>query len=281
MASRKNNGKWVDFQYALFRDTPYANMYNPETFAVQSVPDTILIEKGTLLPQPLDRIKNPSGTGKHSEHHVGTWAMTMLKHIFNGLWAITPKQGNDPSDIYPDIVVEKDGGAAILQPVLFCKLEKKGGGSLVTILTHLAGAITEAMDQQGSSSTSQKYSTFAYVQRGTEVGIFEYHNVGTILDENRVPHHKGFVPITQGYFLTNNDGGKKLVQGMLTPTNLQDLTLVLNSDYWNVPCIFDIEKEDNRRYVYFLLRHISYNVPRKYLIGKLQYLNEVSILLIH
>ena len=276
-----NHSNWVNFHFAVFKGTAYGNMYNPENFEIRSVPNNILIEEETLLPQALDRIKNLSVNSKHSEQHVGTWAMTMLKHIFSGLWAITPGQRNDQSGRYPDIVVEKDAGAGILQPVLFCQLKKKGGDSLTTALNQLKVAIAEAMDQQGFSTTSQKYSTFAYVQLGTEVGIFEYHNVGTILDEQRVPHHNGFVPITQGYLLTNKYGQKKLVQGMLTPTYLKDIKLVLDSEDWDVPCIFDIEKKDHREYVYFILRHISSNVPRKYLFGKLQYLNEVSILLIH
>jgi len=35
-------------------------------------------------------------------------------------------------------------------------------------------AIVETIDQQGNNTSSEDYSTFAYVQRGTHVGIFEY-----------------------------------------------------------------------------------------------------------
>ena len=277
----QDSENWARFLYEVFKGTDYENITNnPEIFDTPSIDGPVLIEEETLLPQALYRIKNPPGDSEHSEHHVGTWAMTMLKHIFTGLSAITPGQRNDQSGRYPNIVVEKDGGAGILEPVLFCVLKKKGGDSLTTALSQLGAAIAEAMDQQGSN-TPQNHSTFAYVQRGTEVGIFEYHNVGTILDEQRVPHHNGFVPITQPYLLTNKDGEKTVVKGMPTPANLKDLKLVLDSKDWDVPCIFDIEKKDNRECVYFLLWYINSYVPRKYLFGKLQYLNEVSILLIH
>jgi hypothetical protein len=52
-------------------------------------------------------------------------------------------------------------------------------------------AIVETMDQQGNNMSSEDYSTFAYVQRGTHVGIFEYHNTATILDEEGVPNKGG------------------------------------------------------------------------------------------
>ena len=61
-------------------------------------------------------------------------------------------------------------------------------------------AIVETIDQQGNNMSSEDYSTFAYVQRGTHVGIFEYHNTATILDEEGVPNKGGFfIPLTQLY----------------------------------------------------------------------------------
>lgn len=134
-------------------------------------------------------------------------------------------------------------------------LKNKGGDSLTIALRQLKVAITEVMDPKWTSTTENK-STFAYVQRDTEVGIFEYHNAGTALDEERIPHHNGFVPITQG-FLKRKNGEKELVKGKLAPASLENFKMVLDSKDWDVPCIFDIEKEDNREYVYSLLDFIK------------------------
>lgn len=273
------NSNMVDFHRALFKGTVHADEDRDEHICEIYLDRVIpLQEQGTLLVQALDRINNPPGNGGHSKSHVGTWAMSMLKDIFHGRWAITPVQSNDPSGRYPDIVVEGHEGG-ILLPLMYCKLERKDG-SVVTALSQLKVGINDAMKQLGSGKTYQDHSTYAYVQRGTEIGLFEYHNDETILAQQRIPHHNGFVPLIQEYLLTNEDGKTELINGVLAPPDLKTLDLVLDSQYWDVPCIFDIENEEHRKFVYALMELVRGNPPRRDFYGKLQYMNEVNILLI-
>jgi hypothetical protein len=79
-----------------------------------------------------------------------------------------------------------------------------GVGCQVAALDQLKRAIVETIDQQGNHAASGNYSTFAYVQRGTHVGIFEYHNVESILDEKGIPHKGGYIPLTQPYHIQDN-----------------------------------------------------------------------------
>jgi len=52
------------------------------------------------------RILNPP-EGTQYEHHVGSWACTMLGQVFNGPgWIITPEKTNPTSGKKPDLMVE-------------------------------------------------------------------------------------------------------------------------------------------------------------------------------
>lgn len=216
-----------------------------------------------------ERIKNPPSVAtkkgyvpKAFEHHVGSWALTMLKSVFQGdQWIITPEKTDQHSNKRPDLVVEKVTSDTDSKHHLFMELKAKPpvGDRIEEALAQVVHEIEETLE----------YTIEAYVvvQRGTKIAFFEYHNDVSNLDEEDIPHYKGCVSLTQTYIL---NGVNSVVMNNLP----DDLDLLYHefdhlrketdnreeASAYSVPCVFDLDKHE--REINFLFHYMANNEPR-------------------
>lgn len=148
-----------------------------------------------------ERIKNPpivqtdkGFASKPFEHHVGSWALTMLNSVFHGdNWIITPEKADDYSKKRPDLVVEKVSSDTESKHHLFMELKATNGDRMEDALSQIVSEIEQTMEHT--------IETYDVVQRGTKIAFFEYHNDVSNLDEEEIPHFKGCISLTQSYII--------------------------------------------------------------------------------
>lgn len=216
-----------------------------------------------------NRIKNPPYTinsiGSYTpipyEHHVGSWALTMLKTVFNEPeWIITPEKKDDHSKKRPDLVVEKVSPQGTESHVyLIMELKSKSGDRFEDALAQVLDEIAETMQHT--------IEAYIVIQRGTKIGFFEYHNDVSNLDEEQIPHFRGCVSLTQTYTI---DGNNTMVLNDV-PNDLDLLyhnyqrlrkqtSLRHEAAQYDERCVFDLDIHE--REINFLFHHMVNKPPR-------------------
>lgn len=195
------------------------------------------------------------------EHHVGSWAFTMVSSVFNGpQWILTGEKIDANSKKRPDIVIEKmNSQNTDAYPYFLMELKSSDGDRLEDALAQTVQDIEETME-----NTIEAYIV---VQRGTKIGFFEYHNDISNLDEEGIPHFRGCVSLTQTYTIEGVDTPVINV----VPNNLDHLyhnysRLRKQTDtredaaLYNIPCVFDLDKHETE--INFLFHHMANIEPR-------------------
>lgn len=215
------------------------------------------------------RIKNPplsvvgkkgDVVNKHLEHHVGSWACTMVSKVFNeDHWIITPEKRDKDSKKRPDIVVEYVNKESDSTYHMIMELKAADGERLEKALHQSVNNIAVTMEAD--------IEVYVVVQRGTKIAFFEYHNDISNLDEEDIPHFKGCISLTQDYE----------IQGQLAsvmankPNNLEHLyhdykrlrkTTEVREEAakYDIPCVFDLDQHPLE--INFLFHHMANNFPR-------------------
>jgi hypothetical protein len=119
-----------------------------------------------------ERIKNPPEVLMKNhlvptpyEHHVGSWAFTMVSSVFNGAqWILTGEKIDANSKKRPDIVIEKmNSQNTDAYPYFLMELKSSDGDRLEDALAQTVQDIEETME-----NTIEAYIV---VQRGTKIGF--------------------------------------------------------------------------------------------------------------
>lgn len=211
------------------------------------------------------------------EHHVGTWACTLVKEIFHETnWAVTPEKRDERSNKKPDYVVEcitnfdpQSEEYLSLDIHLAMEFKKVGGLRLEEALSQLTDTMKETLEERDYNS----YQVFFVVQVGMKIGFFEYHLDQTNLEEEGIPNYKGCVSLTQGFIKRDGTLIPPVLEPPLSEITPKPSTLFFNTrrlkkdtknrreaKEYSVPCIFDLVS--NRKHIHFLFQHIKANNPR-------------------
>lgn len=232
---------------------------------------------GATLAQ--ERIKNPPFVSRPNkkgkeisgnipyEHHVGSWACTMLKNVFTQPnWVITPELHDPNSHKKPDFTIEKPDANSNLQVHAVYELKKVKGDRMEKALDQVITAIVETVDEKGNRGEGA-FETFVVVQRGLDIGFFEYHNDVSNLDEEKIPHFRGCVSLTEDYevggqmkrvLAAKPNGLKKLYfddEHLTSTDEVRD-----DAKDYETDCIFNLEQ--HAREIEFLFHHIATQNPR-------------------
>lgn len=131
------------------------------------------------------------------EHQVGSFAFTMLKHVFNDpKWVITPEMFDSLSGKNPDITIEEPMDDRLVIHAAY-RLKKHEGGRFEDAVHQTVKGIIETVDRKGNQTGS--FDVFLIVQQGLEIAFFEYHNDRTNLDGEEIQHFMGCTSLTQEY----------------------------------------------------------------------------------
>jgi hypothetical protein len=220
-----------------------------------------------VLQKAKQTIRNPEN-GKHFEHHVGTWLGTLLKNVFAGdPWAYTPEKIDVYTNKKPDFLIEKleDDNFSIH---LVCEIKKHKGDRMEKALNQAVKDIQETIDEKGNI-TDSAFEVFVLVQRGMDIGFFEYHNDESNLDEENIDHFRGCVSLTQ-----RQDNGRAVIS-----SNTPRLKMLMFDDYrlqtlndteeerlredarnYRTPCIFNLDYHEDE--INKMMDHILRNKPR-------------------
>jgi len=115
----------------------------------------------------VDRIKTPPGGVKY-EHHVSTWAGTMLKKVLHSDDYTLSSEVIDPNEkSKPDFLIEKLDLNDKLVRHLYVELKKVGGDHFEKAL-HQATKHIQNTIEQGSEQIKE---CFVVVQRGLDIGF--------------------------------------------------------------------------------------------------------------
>lgn len=234
-----------------------------------------------------ERIEQPSLSRTNQpipyEHHVGTWAMTMVIRHFQDLYLVTPEKHDSNTNKKPDITIEiydpEEPDYSRVHAVY--ELKKKEGDVFEKILDQLKTAIYESAD------IDQNFEIFALAQRGMEIGFFEYFSYGNLLDgddiddDDVIENFRCFVPIT----LKNNrlvcqspedeesrEKVDNLLENMSTEKkgkmkHLVDRTVrggnIFTKEAQKVKtqCVFNLNRHEEE--IDFLFNHLATTLPRK------------------
>ena len=152
----------------------------------------------------LQRIKHPPND-KHYEHYVSTWAGSMLKSVFSDEKYTLSTEVIDPHEkSRPDFLIER------LEEVFYPKDNKKEEKLVRHVYVelkrvqgdHFFKALHQATKhirktiEEGSEVTKE---CFVVVQRGLDIGFFEYHSRQDDLEEIGIPNFEGCVSLTQSF----------------------------------------------------------------------------------
>ena len=207
-----------------------------------------------------NRINNPPGQ-KHYEHYVGSWACTMLKHVFaDPKWIITPEKRDQYSKKRPDLVVEEvisHNTGQRANYYLIMELKSTDGDRFEEGLAQVVDHIVETLEMD--------IEVYVVVQRGTKIGFFEYHNDRSNLDEEGISHFRGCISLTQTYpgpgsaILTTLPHNIELFyhnsERLISSTDLRT-----EAENYNVRCVFDLNTHENE--INYLFHHMANNSPR-------------------
>ena len=205
------------------------------------------------------RILNPPDE-KPYEHHVGSWACTMLGMVFEEAeWIITPEKVDQYSKKRPDLVVEKVLSNTQSSHYLFMELKASNGDRFEDALAQVVKEIAETLEDS--------IEAYIVVQRGTKIGFFEYHNDVSNLDEEDIPHFKGCISLTQKYSIQNNPTSiMDHLPNDLEPLFHDSKHLKKNTDTraeakdYEQKCVFDLEKHEKE--INTLFFHMKTTSPR-------------------
>lgn len=218
-----------------------------------------------------ERIQSPANN-KPYEHHVGTWACTMLSRHFTGDFLITPEKIENQSKKRPDLTIEKLNENVPNVSVYHVAYELKKKDSeeqLYDALNQVTKAIGQISEEEGS------VEMFVIVQRGMELGFFEYFSYKNMLDEEDIENFKGCVPLTykhKSLLFVEEEAEKKLSEIIKNlPSDLSHLISkplrrkssdTLNeADNIQTLCIFNLNIHKNE--IDSLFHYIATFSPRK------------------
>jgi hypothetical protein len=243
--------------------------------------DTALFASAPYLSSPtLQRAKKniqEPFDGKSYEHHVGTYMGTLLKNVFCGEpWALTPEKKDDFSKKIPDFVIGKLEDNELF-PHLFVEIKKKGGDRFEKALNQTVEDIAFTMDHWGSKTKEMnRFEAFVIVQRGLDIGFFEYYNGADDLRENGIPHFRGCVSLTQDTPEYRTGENKPAVVPSTTPglktlmfdderlrSSTDPSVENIRKDAWGypTPCIFNINEHEYE--INLMMSHMLAKKPRE------------------
>ena len=198
----------------------------------------------------------------HYEHHVGSFASTIIKHVFSeNCWIITPEKRDNDSGKKPDFTIQRVEGNDLLFHCYY-EVKKAGGARLEEAMEQTVESIVETMDRQGQIGS---FDTFVIVQRGLDIAFFEYHNDRNNLDEEGIQHVRGCVSLTQAYelegemkeILRPGPGVKKLSE-IGKPRASSPIRR--EAKRYETPCVFNLLEHQEE--INDLFRWIAENPPR-------------------
>jgi hypothetical protein len=218
-------------------------------------PPQILNSKGDIVNTPF-------------EHHVGSWALTMVSSVFRGSkWIITPEMIDQNTRKRPDIVVEKLDPEGIDSRLhLLIELKSSNGDRFEDALAQVVAEKEETLEIQTE--------VYIVVLRGTKIGFFEYHNDVSNLDEEDISHFKGCISLTQGYSSRAKSDSPLVRQEPVLKNLPKDLDLLFHNhthlkNYtddrddaisYKIPCVFDLDKHEKE--IDYLFNHMANHEPR-------------------
>jgi hypothetical protein len=232
-------------------------------------------ERALLLAE--ERINHPSETGKKHfkttsyEYLVGTWACTMLSKHFSDDFLITPEMFVIGTNKKPDFVIEKfceeEEDRSKLHAVYV--LKKKGGDYFDRALVQAANAITQLCD-----FNEGWIETFVIVQRGMEIGFFEFLSYTSMMEQAGITHFKSCVPLTclHEKLLFGYDGAKSEIEQFSAglPNTVMPLIYghpgrkstdsMAEADEIDTPCVFNLEI--HKYEIEFVFHYIATQSPR-------------------
>ena len=202
------------------------------------------------------------------EHQVGSFASTVIKHVFSDQhWIITPEKRDKDSGKKPDFTIQRLEGDNLFFHCYY-EVKKTGGKRLEEAMEQTVESIVQTIDTQGSLGS---FETFVIVQRGLDIAFFEYHNDRDNLDEDGIPHVRGCVSLTYGYQLKGKmetildpGPGVKQLSEIGRPRNQS--TIRQEAKRYAIPCVFNLlehQKEINQLFWY-----IANHLPRSSEWGK-------------
>jgi hypothetical protein len=128
--------------------------------------------------------------------------------------------------------------------------------------------IAQTIDTKGNDGDNN-FEVFVIVQRGLDIGFFEYTSAQSVLDEDEVFHFRGCVSLTQdhgskGAVVPSTTGGlKKLMfedEKLRGVTNQYDQGVRKDAEDYKTPCIFNIDEHEHE--INQIMNHILKNQPR-------------------
>lgn len=247
----------------------------------------------------LHRIKNPP-TGTRYEHHVSTWAGTMLKKVFHSDDYTLSSEVIDPhKKSKPDFLIEKLTDQDKLVRHLYVELKKVGGDHFEKALDQATKHIRATIEEE--SDTVKE--CFVVVQRGLDIGFFEYHARQEDLEYYDIPNFRGCVSLTQVFFTeqdmpfdevdvmnqppynqmveidqslqrlvkfdhehrrvivpTTPEGLKQLSFGKYSGNDTDLLQIRDDARLYTIPCVLNIEQ--HQELVDYLFHYMSLQTPR-------------------
>lgn len=219
-----------------------------------------------VLQKAKEEIENPSHK-THYEHHVGTWIGTLLKNVFTGdPWAITSEKADNHSKKRPDFVIDKLENNNLYMH-LVCEIKKHKGDRMENALNQAISGLIQTMDETGNQRDNM-FELYVIVQRGVNIGFFEYHNDVSNLEEEGIKNFRGCVSLTQdqtngtAIIPDTTHGLKRLMfdDGNLRSTNDEEKRLRNEAKGYNIPCIFNLNLHAYE--IDSMMTHILKNPPR-------------------
>lgn len=147
------------------------------------------------LQAALRRVNNPPN-GTHYEHHVSTWAATMLKKVFHSDEYTLTSEVIDPHEkSKPDFLIEILTPENELVRHLYVELKKIGGDHFEKALDQATRHIRATIETE----SSEVKECFVVVQRGLDIGFFEFHARQEDLEAENIPNFRSCVSLTQSF----------------------------------------------------------------------------------
>ena len=223
-----------------------------------------------------ERIQNPGartrGDIRSYEHHVGTWACTMLSKHFQDDFLITPEMFTYGTNKKPDFTIEKYYEEAKDKSKYHAvyELKKQDGGYLDKALEQASLAISQLCDK-----TDGSIEMFVIVQRGMEIGFFEYLSYTSMMDEAGILQFASCVPLTYVHkdLIFRKDEAKDAIMQLKArlPDSVQTLVYgqsgrrstdsLARADEIDTPCVFNLKMQKDE--IDFLFHYIATQKPRK------------------
>lgn len=219
---------------------------------------------------------------KSYEHHVGTWACSMLaRHFNNDNFLITPEANNRQTNEKPDFTIEKydeENEHTHLKHHAYYEIKKFEGETLYKALDQVIKAIKLTGDE------TQKFASFVIVQRGLKIGFFEFHSFEKeefqlekekVKEDMKIENFRGCVSLTYHnkrlvWPEGTDDRVKNLsreIEGLEFLDNVsagRSSELREEADLVTEECIFNLDLDQHREKVDLLFQHIVHAEPRDF-----------------